>query len=282
MLILQSAKYLVALKSMLHRELPWSVSVYGGLLHIMNNNRCHLEMCVDSWPDFSTVICRRQKRVLSSHHKMLPNLCTLFTKDVASMRMMLMDGVIDCKGDMIISAVPSSCCGLIQEIASSNGMEVENVNICIQNNPKYIECGRSDLASKVSSLNVSHAELVCSRFAYGGNELTRNHVRSCIHNFPSCCILDEGGNPVSWSLMDELYSIRMAFTLPEYRKQGYMKTVTAALVNKANSLGLPVYCHVLNSNTASLNLVKCVGLTIYPEEYNVFALFVSPENQQGN
>ncbi|XP_066546852.1 glycine N-phenylacetyltransferase isoform X2 [Amia ocellicauda] len=263
--ILQSAKNLVALKSMLHRELPQSMSVYGGLLHIMNNNRCHLEMCVDSWPDFSTVICRRQKQ------------------DVASMRTMLMDDrVISWKKEIIMSAIPSYCSGVIQEIASSNGMEVEKnvpLNLCIQNNPKYMEYGGSELASKISSLNVSHAELVCSHLAFGGNKLTLNHVRSCIQNLPSCCILDEGGNPVSWSLMDELYSVRMGFTLPEYRKLGYIKTITAVLVNKARSLGLPVYCHVHRMNKEMLHFLNSQDCTVYPEMYML--LFVTSRHQQG-
>lgn len=37
--------------------------VLGGVLHILHNNSYHLEMCVDSWPTFSTAICYRQKQV---------------------------------------------------------------------------------------------------------------------------------------------------------------------------------------------------------------------------
>ncbi|XP_066546981.1 glycine N-acyltransferase-like protein 3 [Amia ocellicauda] len=267
MLILDCALKLGALRTILHRKLPESIFVYGGLVHIMNNNRCHLEMCVDSWPNFSTVICRRQKQALAA----LPNLCTLLTKDVASMKMMLMDDrVIDWKQDLLMTGIPSCYGGLLKEIGISNGMEVkyyDSLKLFVKNDPWNVQFKENDLESKISSLNVSHAELVYRQLSYGGHELIQSHVRSCIQNLPSSCILDEEGNPVSWLLMDEFYSLRMGFSMPEYRKHGYMKTVTATLINEANSLGLPVFGNVHKTNAKMIQLMKCMGFTPHSEEY---------------
>ncbi|KAK9515967.1 hypothetical protein VZT92_026563 [Zoarces viviparus] len=49
------------------------------------------------------------------------------------------------------------------------------------------------------------------------------------------------GRPVSWMLSDELCELRMAFTLPEFRRGGHLLALSLALMS---SVGLPVYCHV--------------------------------------
>lgn len=40
-----------------------ALQALGGVLHILHNNSCHLEMFFDSWPTFTTAICYRQKQV---------------------------------------------------------------------------------------------------------------------------------------------------------------------------------------------------------------------------
>lgn len=37
--------------------------VLGGVLHILHNNSCHVEMCVVSWPTFTSAICYCHKQV---------------------------------------------------------------------------------------------------------------------------------------------------------------------------------------------------------------------------
>ncbi|MBN3326187.1 GLYL3 protein, partial [Atractosteus spatula] len=258
---------------LLHDDVLCIIQVYGGLLHIMNSNRCNLEICVDSWPNFNTVICRRQNKVLTSHPVQFPNLCTMFTKDLENLRAMLMDDrVIDWTQDTIVRGIPDTYCDLIKEVATSSGMEVKefkDYSLMVHHNPESILHNESDPTLKISSLQVSHAELVVKPFAYSGNDLTLSHVRSCMQHLPSACILDDSGNPVSWCFSDELCEMRMAFTLPEYRRAGYMKTVFTALIKQIHAMGLPIYGHVAEENTAAINMFTSFNYTFVPGKHAI-------------
>ncbi|KAK5923543.1 hypothetical protein CgunFtcFv8_000503 [Champsocephalus gunnari] len=47
MIILKAFKDLTLMKNILYRELPQSITVLGGMLHILHNNPCHLESGLD-------------------------------------------------------------------------------------------------------------------------------------------------------------------------------------------------------------------------------------------
>nr|XP_015192786.1 PREDICTED: glycine N-acyltransferase-like protein 3 isoform X3 [Lepisosteus oculatus] len=283
MLVLKSFKDLSALKNILLKQIPQSITVYGGLLHIMNSNRCSLEICVDSWPNFNTVICRRQNKDLTHHPVQFPNLFTMFTKDLENLRATLMDDrVIDWTQDTIVRGIPGSYCDLIKEVATSGGMDVEEFSdfkLIFHQNPQSILHMESDPTLKISSLQVSHAELVVKHTAFRGSDLTLSHVRSCIQHFPSACILDDSGNPVSWCFSDELCEMRMGFTLPEYRRTGHMKTALNALIKQMHAMGFPVYAHVAEGNTSSINMFKSINYTFVPGKRAVkIIVFKRPVN----
>uniref|UniRef100_W5MJK7 Glycine N-acyltransferase-like protein n=1 Tax=Lepisosteus oculatus TaxID=7918 RepID=W5MJK7_LEPOC len=281
MFILKSFKELSTLKNILLKQIPQSIMVYGGLVHIMNSNRCNLEICVDSWPNFNTVICRRQNKDLTHHPVQFPNLFTMFTKDLENLRATLMDDrVIDWTQDTIVRDIPSSYCDFIKEVATSSGMDVKefkDYSLMVHHNPESILHNESDPTLKISSLQVSHAELVLKPFAYSGNNLTLSHVRSCIQHLPSACILNDSGNPVSWCFSDELCEMRMGFTLPEYRRTGHMKTVFTALIKQMHAMGLPIYVHTAKENTAAINMLTSFGLCNYPGDIIPLLMVVKSE-----
>ncbi|MBN3323389.1 GLYL3 protein, partial [Atractosteus spatula] len=258
---------------LLHDDVLCIIQVYGGLLHIMNSNRCNLEICVDSWPNFNTVICRRQNKDLTDHPVQFPNLCTMFTKDLVNLRAMLMDDrVIDWTQDTIVRGIPHTYCDLIKEVATSSGMDVKefkDYSLMVNHNPESLQHNKSDPTLKISSLQVSHAELVVKHTAFRGSDLTLSHVRSCIQHLPSACILDDSGNPVSWCLTDEMCEMRMSSTLYEYRRTGYMKTVLIALSKQMHAMGFPVYGHVAEGNTAAINMFKSLNNNFVPGKYAV-------------
>lgn len=128
---------------------------------------------------------------------------------------------------------------------------------------------------RISSLRVTHAEIVNRSVKYGGSEHSLNYIKTCIQHLPSCCILDDNGSPISWALLDESCAIRMGFTFPEYRRVGYMKVVLATLARKVHMMGFPVHLSVEENNTASLHACKNMGFTLYPDLYLTFKLIPS-------
>ncbi|XP_058858133.1 glycine N-acyltransferase-like protein 3 [Acipenser ruthenus] len=276
MILLQSSRKLSALKDILLQQLPHSIVVYGAVAQIRHGNACNLEVCVDSWPAFKTVVCRRQRKAIQDPHNPFSNLYTLFTKDVASLRTMLKDKtVINWKQPCHFLAFPSSLFDAVQGEKQKIDHMIDPSCILIHHDPQSLPDVRTDVAPRISSLRVTHAEIVNRSVKYGGSEHSLNYIKTCIQNLPSCCILDDNGSPISWALLDESCAIRMVFTLPEYRRVGYMKVVLATLARKVHMMGFPVHLSVEENNTASLHACKSMGFTLYPDLYLTFKLIPS-------
>ncbi|KAE8293357.1 hypothetical protein D5F01_LYC08468 [Larimichthys crocea] len=165
-----------------------SMPVLGGVLHILHNNSCHLEMCVDSWPTFTTAICYRQKQCSSSRSSSvaIPDICTVFTKNAATLKGLLL------------------------------------------------------------------------------NERVVNRRSGLIFR----------GRPVAWILSDELYELRMAYTLPEYRRAGHLLVLSLSLMRRMSSMGLPIYCHVHQLNRATVNAMTSLSFTACPSMENISVLLI--------
>ncbi|XP_067095223.1 glycine N-acyltransferase-like [Osmerus mordax] len=223
MIILKAVKELSVLRNILYKDLTQSVTVLGGVLHILHNNPCHLELCVDSWPIFSTVICYRRKQAIIN---CLPDICTIFTLSPDTLRTMLLETRI---------------------VNWKNGLTFRG-----RGTPYLIPVKKHPL--KISSLDVSHAELVDRHLPYGG---TQESVS--IHHLPNVCVTQDREQPVSWMLSDELCELRMAYTFPEYRRSGHLMALSAALMRKVCAMGLPVYCHVNRENHPSMTAVTSLS-----------------------
>ncbi|PIO29075.1 hypothetical protein AB205_0160690, partial [Aquarana catesbeiana] len=63
MSVLTCSSKLTALRTLLTHSFPQSLKVCGGLQHVLTGNAFRLEVLVDQWPDFSTVICRPSLQV---------------------------------------------------------------------------------------------------------------------------------------------------------------------------------------------------------------------------
>uniref|UniRef100_UPI0037E7DEC0 glycine N-acyltransferase-like protein 2 n=1 Tax=Semicossyphus pulcher TaxID=241346 RepID=UPI0037E7DEC0 len=235
--------------------------VLGGVFHILNNNPCHLEMCVDSWPTFSAAICYRQKQCFSSSSSsgLMPDICTVFTKNQTTLRSLLLnERVVRWRDGLIFRGLDIT--------------EYGGYNTFIHHSLGSMD--RKALLLLVSFLHESHAELVDAHLPYGGSRESLNHVRACIRHLPNHCVTDEEGRPVSWMLSDELCELRMAYTLPEYRRAGHLLALSEAMIRRMSSVRLPIYCHVNRQNQATLNAVTSLGFSACPGMENISVLLI--------
>ena len=127
---------------------------------------------------------------------------------------------------------------------------------------------------KISSLDVSHAELVDRHLPYGGTQESVSHVRACIRHLPNVCVTDDREQPVSWMLSDELCELRMAYTSPGHRRDGHLMALSAALMRKVSAMGLPVYCHVNRENYPAVSAVTSLGFSRCPSMENMSVLLI--------
>lgn len=85
-----------------------------------------------------------------------------------------------------------------------------------------------------------------------------------IVNFPSCCVLDDGGRPVSWILTYASGAMGMLFTLPEHRGKGFAKLVISTMSRRFHAQGKPAFCFIEEENAGSYRLFKNLGFTEVP------------------
>lgn len=117
----------------------------------------------------------------------------------------------------------------------------------------------SELESRISSLKLSHVDLVNNTWKFGGNEKGYNHVKYLISNFPSRCITDEQGQPVSWVLLYDYCAMGLLYTLPEHRGKGYAKVLVSTMAKHLSAEGFPIYCFIEEDNVVSHRLFESVG-----------------------
>ncbi|KAK7901432.1 hypothetical protein WMY93_018201 [Mugilogobius chulae] len=75
----------------------------------------------------------------------------------------------------------------------------------------------------LGSLNESHIELVNGTWKFGQNEQSSRMIQNMVKNFPSCCVLDTEGKPVSWVLTYANGAMGMLYTVPDTEEKALPK-----------------------------------------------------------
>ncbi|XP_028439721.1 glycine N-acyltransferase-like protein Keg1 [Perca flavescens] len=198
-------------------------------------------MRVDSWPTFTTAICYRQKQYFScSSSGGIPDICTVFTKNPETQRSLLLnERVVNWRNRLVFRGRCFHC----QFPFWTNPTRSSSTHTCLME-------------------------------AAGGSQESLGHVRVCKRHLPNHCVSDEKGRPVSWMLSNELCELRMAYTLPEYRRAGHLLALSLALIRRMGSVGLPVYCHVNQQNQATINAVTLLGFSACPSTEKISVLLI--------
>uniref|UniRef100_UPI003AAE6F86 glycine N-acyltransferase-like protein 3 n=1 Tax=Centroberyx gerrardi TaxID=166262 RepID=UPI003AAE6F86 len=254
-------------EGVLLKHLPKSFKVYG-FLYAMNRNKPNtLEVVVDTWPDFKVIICRpdpKNKHVLEFMKKV-----TYYSMDEQILRRMLTEeNAIDWSTYFLIGGSDFSHAPMFREVSSARG--VNNRLYTVVRLMYLPDCTLppsavdSELESRMSPLNDSHVELVNKMWKFGGNKQGYRNIQNLISNFPSCCITDGQGQPVSWILAYDYCAMGILYTLPEHRGKGYAKVLVSTMAKKLHAQGFPVYCFIEEENLVSHRLFTNLGFTEDP------------------
>ncbi|XP_067388102.1 glycine N-acyltransferase-like protein 3 isoform X2 [Emydura macquarii macquarii] len=138
-----------------------------------------------------------------------------------------------------------------------------------------------DPAVRLSSLDVSHTDLLNETWLYGGNKHSRRFLESLIRLFPCFCLLDTSDHPVSWMNSDPFGAMRNSFTLPQHRRRGYSGVLNNVLAKRLHALGYPSYSHVATDNYPMQRLQERQGFQRQPDvSHYIFhnaALSIAPK-----
>ncbi|XP_076747940.1 glycine N-acyltransferase-like protein 3 isoform X1 [Maylandia zebra] len=250
-------------EGVLLKHLPKSYKVYGFLYGINRNKPTTLEVVVDTWPDFKVIICRpdpENKRDLNFMKKI-----AYYSTDEQSLRKMLTDeNAVDWSTYFMIGGLDVSQAPMLKQVSSDRRVNHKVYTLLHllylpDANHLHMPVVDSELESRISSLNLSHVDLVNKTWKFGGDEKGYRKIENLISNFPSCCITDSQGQPVSWILVYDYCALGMLYTLPEHRGKGYAKIVISTLAKKLHAEGYPVFCYIEEDNVLSYKLFKNMG-----------------------
>ncbi|XP_045862760.1 glycine N-acyltransferase-like protein 3 isoform X2 [Meles meles] len=267
MLVLNCPIKLLILEKMLKSYFPESLKVYGAVMNMNRGNPFQKEVVVDSWPDFKAVITRRQKETDNLDH--YTNAYAVFYKDVRAYQRLLEEhDVINWDQVFQIQGLQSELHDVSKAVANSKQLDVKLTSFkTVQVFPHPLLPDTSSLkgsAPRLTYLSVADADLLNRTWSRGGNEQCLRYIMKLISCFPSVCVRDDKGNPVSWSLTDQFSTMCHGYTLPEHRRKGYSQLVALTLARKLQSQGFPCQGNVQDDNTASISLLKNLPAEFLP------------------
>ncbi|XP_062429107.1 glycine N-acyltransferase-like protein 3 [Rhea pennata] len=263
MLLLNCSIKLQMLEKMLMCSFPESLKVYGAVMHINRGNPFKKEVVVDSWPNFKAVITRPQRENGMDDLDHCTNAHAVFYQELLENTNTINWGQI-----FQIQGLQDGICEASRTVALAKQVDVKTscFRMVIHSDPDTLPDVRHRMDPKltVAYLNISHANLLNETWSRGGNPRCQQYLANLICCFPSVCVLDDKGCPLSWSLTDQFATMIHAYTLPEHRRKGYNRLVATTLAKKLHSKGFPAQGNVMETNTPSVTLLKSMNAQFLP------------------
>uniref|UniRef100_A0A8B9R0L8 Glycine N-acyltransferase-like protein n=1 Tax=Anas platyrhynchos TaxID=8839 RepID=A0A8B9R0L8_ANAPL len=259
MLVLNCSTKLQMLEKMLRWSFPVSLKVYGAVMNINRGNPFRKEVVVDSWPDFKAVITRPQRQTDDLDH--YTNAHAVFYKEPQAYQELLENTntinwgqIFQIQGIVLTCSVKSVICSILRSVRHSFFFFLIYFLYSLRMDPKFT----------LAYLDISHSSLLNKTWSRGGNPRCEKYLANLICSFPSACVLDDKGYPLSWSLTDQFATMIHSYTLPEHRRKGFSRLVTTTLAKKLHSCGFPVQGNVLEANLPPVSLLKSMKAHFLP------------------
>ncbi|XP_014462763.2 glycine N-acyltransferase-like protein 3 [Alligator mississippiensis] len=267
MLILSCSSKLQLLEGVLQQGLPKTLPVHGSVMNINRGNPSSYEVLVDSWPDFKAVLVRPRKEVVTDKSDVFTNMHAAFYRDLGAYRALLdSPGAINWGHTIYIIGLQDGLYEASRDVAKAKGVQVnwQCYFTFFHPDPSTMPDIWLDPTMKLSSLNASHVDLLNATWAYGGNERSRRYLARLIRSFPSTCLLDATGCPISWNITDQFGTTGHGYTLPEYRSHGYNSIVAIVTSKRLHAQGYPSFGYTSLDNYPMQRLQVSHGFRLLP------------------
>ncbi|XP_077586577.1 glycine N-acyltransferase-like protein 3 isoform X1 [Stigmatopora nigra] len=264
-------------ETILFKHLPKSYQVYGLLYSLNRNKPSFVQVIVDTWPDFKVIICRPDQENKQSSE--WSNKIMFYSLDETVLRRMLsQEDTIDWSSFFMIGGYDSSYTSMLAEVSSQKKINCEHragAHLLYLPDASHLVAPEFDskLKSRISSLQLSHAQLVNQTWKFGGDEKGLTKMRTLISHFPSYCISDGQGQPVSWLLLHEYLAMGVLYTLPEHRRKGYALILIYTMAQRLIAEGYPLFCYVEEGNKTPYKLFKSLGFIEDPSYREIWMAF---------
>ncbi|XP_050809760.1 glycine N-acyltransferase-like protein 3 [Gopherus flavomarginatus] len=285
MLILSCSSKLRLLEGTLRRSLPDTLLVYGTVMTINRGNPAAQEVLVDSWPEFKVVLTRPRREVASDDSDLYTNTYIVYCRDLGDYQALLATaGAVNWRQSFCILGLRGGVYEVSKYVTESKGIKLEVFRYFnyFHPDPSSMPEIRLDQAMKLSSLDVSHADLLNETWSFGGNEKSRKYLATLIRHFPSVCLLDAAGHPVSWVASYPFGAMGPGYTLHEHRRRGYMVMLINLLAKRLHALGYPSYGLVNVENYSMQRLEESQGFQHQPKLWYIILHNPAPQVASDN
>uniref|UniRef100_A0A8D0BVA5 Glycine N-acyltransferase-like protein n=1 Tax=Salvator merianae TaxID=96440 RepID=A0A8D0BVA5_SALMN len=269
MLVLGSQDALHVLKKELSSCFPESLKVYGAVLNICRGNAFHQEIVVDSWPCFQVAVARLQREKTSATDYFSQSYA-VFYKDLDAYEKFVRDTeAIDWKQEFLLHGLQQGVDQVSRSLAApkrfSATMLTRTQVFVLRKSPNLpATAPMSGSELKLSSLNSTHLTLLNETWSVGGTDQSLQYLKQLVCCFPSACLLDAEGSPISWVMLDQFGALTHAYTMPAHRGKGYIQLVIAALAKELQNLDYPAYGDVLENNTSMCKALQRLDIDFPP------------------
>ncbi|CAH1253374.1 GLYATL3 [Branchiostoma lanceolatum] len=113
----------------------------------------------------------------------------------------------------------------------------------------------------IAPLKPEHSQLVSKTWKFGGTPAAETYFHFQISTFPSACVYDQYGKPLSWILMNYYGSQGVGYTLPDHRGKRYFQLASRQLISVCLEKGYLPFLFIEEYNEASRNIHKKLGYT---------------------
>ncbi|XP_040291270.1 glycine N-acyltransferase-like protein 2 isoform X3 [Bufo bufo] len=267
MLVLTCSSKLASVRRLLTHSFPESLKVCGALHHVIEKNPFRLQVLVDQWPDFTSVICRPPLEEMTDPSDHYTNTYFLFSKDPQGLRQFLQDPqTVNWKQELQIQGCQPSLTGVLQEVSSKHGSQMHTTS-----NLLYMKDGmKSEDLEKISNissdelqfapLKTHEASYVNEQWIFGKNDHSLHFIERCIQTFPSIGVRKKGvDQPIAWGTSDHSMEIRMGYTLPAYRNLGLSSIIILKISAINHNRRFPMYAHTAPDNKTSQAVMHKTG-----------------------
>ncbi|KAI1886364.1 hypothetical protein AGOR_G00213260 [Albula goreensis] len=245
---------LKAAETALTAFLPHSMQVYGYISIVNRVKSVSLDVFVDAWPDFTTILCQPQRKEEGDFFK---DLCVFSKDETTLVKIFSENALLNC-GEFVCIAADLCHGETLLGVARNMGIPGKRIAVCHLMKLQDPSCLPlvDSLPLRVSTLDESHVDLVNRTWKFGCGERSSGMIRDMIRHYPSCCLMDGEGRAVAWVLTYASCAMGMLYTLPEYRGKGYAKALIRAMATRLHAQGYPVYCFIEEENQLSYELFK--------------------------
>ncbi|XP_067388099.1 glycine N-acyltransferase-like protein 3 [Emydura macquarii macquarii] len=282
MLLLSCSSKLQMLEVTLRRRLPETLQVCGAVMNINRGNPAGHEVLVDSWPEFKAVLTRPRTEVATDDSDFYTNSYAAYYRDLGAYRALL-SSAVNWGQAFCMYGFRDGVLEASRDISQAQGVKLDVYRFFTyyHPDPSTLPEIQLDPDVRLSSLDVSHTDLLNETWLYGGNEHSRRFLESLIRLFPCFCLLDTSDRPVSWIISDPFGAMRHSFTLPQHRGRGYSGVLNNVLAKRLHALGYPSYGHVATDNYPMQRLQERQGFQRQPDvSHYIFhnaALSIAPK-----